>query len=50
MQVLFKKGETYTIVAIYQNYIDVTKSFTEGPVSSWVGSIRSNEETLYLLP
>ena len=47
---MFKKGRRYTIVVVYQNEIDVTKSFTEGPVSSWVGSIRSNEETFYLLP
>lgn len=47
---MFKKGKRYTIVVIYQNEIDVTKSFTEGPVSSWVGSIRSNEETFIILP
>ena len=47
---MFKKGRRYIIVAVYQNEIDVTKNFIEGPVSSWVGSIRSNEETFYLLP
>jgi len=47
---MFKKGETYTIVAIYQNDLDITKTIDGVEVSSWVGSIRSNEETFVILP
>lgn len=46
----FKKGEIYTIFAIYQNSISVTKNINGVDVSSWVGSIRSNEETFTILP
>ena len=47
---LFKKGETYTIVAIYQNELDITKTIDGLDVSSWVGSVRSNAETFIILP
>ena len=46
----FKNGETYTIFAIYQNNISVTKTIDGVDVLSWVGSIRSNEETFTILP
>jgi hypothetical protein len=43
-------GETYTIEFIYQNEIDVTKTFDGIEVPSWVGTIRSNKETFIILP
>ena len=47
---MFKKGETYTIVVVYQNDIVATQTIDGVEVSSWVGSIRSNEETFTILP
>jgi hypothetical protein len=47
---LFEKGEKYTIVAVYQNLIDVTQTIDGTEISSWIGSIRSNEETFVILP
>ena len=47
---MFRKGEKYTIVAVYQNDLDVTKTIDGVIVSSWVGSVRSNEETFFILP
>lgn len=47
---MFKRGETYTIVAIYQNDLDITQTIDGVAVSSWIGSVRSNEETFTILP
>jgi hypothetical protein len=47
---MFKKGEKYTIVAIYQNGLDITRTIEGVDVFSWIGSIRSNEETFVILP
>jgi hypothetical protein len=47
---MFSRGEKYTIVAVYQNDLDVTRNSMEGNVSSWVGTVRSNEETFIILP
>lgn len=47
---LFKQGERYTIVAIYQNNIDINKTIDGVEVPAWVGSVRSNEETFVILP
>lgn len=47
---LFKKGEKYTIVVVYQNDIDMNKMIDGVEVPAWVGSIRSNEETFVILP
>lgn len=46
----FKKGEKYTIVVIYQNDLDITKTIDGVDVPSWVGSVRSNAETFIILP
>lgn len=46
----FKSGKVYTIVAYYQNDLDVTKSIDGVDVPSWVGSIRSNKVTFVILP
>ena len=46
----FRKGETYTIFAIYRNEFDVTKIIDGVEVPAWVGSGRSNEETFVILP
>ena len=43
-------GETYTIKAIYQNEINLTKTFDGIDVPSWVGKIQSNEVTFIILP
>ncbi|MBI5294299.1 MAG: hypothetical protein HY869_02405 [Chloroflexi bacterium] len=45
-----KSGETYTIVVIYQNDLDITQTIGGVEVPSWVGSVRSNEETFVILP
>jgi hypothetical protein len=45
-----KSGETYTIVVIYQNDLDITQTIGGVEVPAWVGSIRSNEETFVILP
>lgn len=47
---LFKKGEAYTIVAIYQNELDITQTIGGVEVPSWVGSVRSNEEMFFIKP
>ena len=47
---MFKRGEKYTIVAIYQNDLDITQTIDGVAVSSWIGSVRSNEETFVILP
>jgi hypothetical protein len=47
---LFKQGEKYTIVAIYQNNIDINKTIDGVEAPAWIGSIRSNEETFIILP
>ena len=47
---MFKRGEKYTIVAIYQNDLDITQTSDGVAVSSWIGSVRSNEETFIILP
>ena len=47
---MFKRGEKYTIVAIYQNDLDITQTIDGVAVSSWIGSVRSNEETFIILP
>lgn len=49
-ETMFKKGEKYTIVAIYQNDLDITQTIDGVAVSSWIGSVRSNEETFVILP
>lgn len=46
----FQKGETYTLVVVYQNDFDITKTIDGVDVPSWVGTIRSNEETFIILP
>ena len=46
----FKKGGKYTIVAIYQNAIETKKTINGIEISSWIGVIRSNEETFVILP
>lgn len=46
----FKQGQPYTIVVIYQNDIEATQTIGGVEVPSWVGSIRSNEETFVILP
>ena len=46
----FQRGETYTFMAVYQNGIDITKTIDGIEVPSWVGSVRSNEETFIILP
>ena len=47
---LFKQGEKYTIVAIYQNDINTMKTINGIEVPSWVGSIESNRVTFTILP
>lgn len=47
---LFKKGETYTIVVVYQNNFDVSKVIDGVNVPAWVGAIQSNEETFSISP
>ena len=47
---MFKRGEKYTIVAIYQNDLDITQTIDGIAVSSWIGSVRSNEEIFVILP
>ena len=47
---MFKRGEKYTIVAIYQNDLDITQTIDGVAVSSWIGSVRSNKETFVILP
>lgn len=47
---MFKKGETYTIMAVYQNDIEAPQTFDGMEIPSWIGSIRSNEETFTILP
>lgn len=49
-ETMFKRGEKYTIVAIYQNDLDITQTINGVAVSSWIGSVRSNEETFVILP
>jgi hypothetical protein len=46
----FKSGETYTIVVIYQNDLDITQTIGGVEVPSWVGSVRSNEEMFFIKP
>ncbi|MBI3175221.1 MAG: hypothetical protein HYZ25_15960 [Chloroflexi bacterium] len=46
----FEEGHKYTIVVIYHNDINITKTINNLEVPSWVGSIRSNEETFTILP
>lgn len=46
----FQKGEPYTLTVIYQNDFEITKTIDGSDVSSWVGSLRSNEETFVILP
>ena len=43
-------GETYTIKCVYQNEIDIKKTYDGMEVLSWVGTIQSNEETFIILP
>ena len=47
---MFTKGEKYTIGVIYQNEFDVTQTIDGVEVSSWIGSIQSNEVTFTILP
>lgn len=47
---MFRTGEKYTIVAVYQNDLGITKTIDGVAVSSWVGSVRSNKETFVILP
>lgn len=47
---MFKRGEKYTIVAIYQNDLDITQTIDGVAVLSWIGSVRSNKETFVILP
>lgn len=49
-ETMFKRGEKYTIVAIYQNDLDITQTIDGVAVSSWIGSVRSNEDTFVILP
>ena len=47
---LFTTGEKYAIVATYQNELDVTQTIDGVDVSSWVGSVQSNEVTFTIKP
>ena len=47
---MFNKKERYTLMAVYQNSLDVIKSVGGVDVASWVGIIHSNEETFVILP
>lgn len=47
---MFRKGEEYTVVAVYQNDLDIAKTIDGMAVTSWVGSVHSNEETFVILP
>ena len=47
---MFRKGEKYTIVVIYQNELDATQTIDGVEISSWVGSIQSNEVTFTISP
>ena len=47
---MFKTGETYTAVVIYQNDINITETINGVEAHAWVGSIRSNQVTFTILP
>lgn len=47
---MFDEGEKYTIVAVYQNELDMSKTIKGVVIPSWVGTIYSNEEMFVILP
>ncbi|MBV6396080.1 MAG: hypothetical protein HFACDABA_01668 [Anaerolineales bacterium] len=47
---MFDEEEKYTIVAVYQNKLDISKTIQGVLIPAWVGTIRSNEETFIILP
>lgn len=47
---MFTKGEKYTIIVIYQNEVEASRTVGGVDVFSWIGSIDSNEVTFTILP
>jgi len=46
----FQKGKMYTLMVVYQNDFDVTKTIDGVEVQSWVGTIQSNDVSLVIVP